>query len=103
INLPSATVQLRFWQDDTATRAECFSPAHVIDVVMGASENGLIVEGIYWTADDSVLISRAVIREFCAMNPDVARGWLSALWLPKLQEVRKDDRAIKIWMEDPKA
>ena len=70
---------------------------------MGASENGLVVEGIYWTADDSALISRAVIREFCAMTPDVARGWLSALWLAKLQEVRKDDRAIKVGTEDQKA
>jgi hypothetical protein len=64
------------------------SPPHVIEVVSDADEAGLIIEGVFWTADGSVLISRSSIPDFLAQDTRGQHGWLNAVWTAKLEVSR---------------
>jgi hypothetical protein len=81
---PSAAVHLRL-SGGTDAISTCMSPTHVIEVINDADEVGLINEGVFWTADGSVLISRSSIRDFLAQDIRGQHGWLNTVWMAKLE------------------
>jgi hypothetical protein len=82
--VPSATVRLRYL-DGVKSCKICWSPDRVIEVADEAPDQGLFVEEIVWTADDSVMVSRAAMPDFLGLDSQGQRGWIGAIWAKKLE------------------